>query len=157
MLLMNKPHRVMARYGILLGATCATHCYHCRFAKENIRQQIQMWPIVTYWQRWPQNPYTVARLCMVPPPNISNSLRSCVVIHRVKVSHVGFLSKEWQLSYQPHPLQQKIPTPHTWTEIRLNPTWVCLESKHAMRTSYLGASKWAPTSLRVCRLTPPSL
>ena len=45
---------------------------------------------------------------------------------------------------------------HTWTGIRLNPTWMYLESKDAMRTPPIGAWKWAPT-LYVCALVPTSL
>ena len=45
---------------------------------------------------------------------------------------------------------------HTWTEIRLNTTWVYLESEGAMGTGPLRASKWAPTWY-VCRLGQKSL
>ena len=45
---------------------------------------------------------------------------------------------------------------HTWTDIRLNPTWVYLESKGAMKTPSIFASKQDPT-LYVCRLAPTSL
>ena len=45
---------------------------------------------------------------------------------------------------------------HTWTEIKLNSTWVYLESKGAMRTPSIRASKWAPTSY-VCALASTTL
>ena len=42
---------------------------------------------------------------------------------------------------------------HTWTQIRLNPTRVFLESKGTTWTSSSRALKWAPTWY-VCRMTP---
>ena len=45
---------------------------------------------------------------------------------------------------------------HTWTDIRLNPTWVKLGSKGTRRTPSSRASKWAPTWC-VCTLAPTSL
>ena len=45
---------------------------------------------------------------------------------------------------------------HTWTETRLNPTWVYLGSKGTRRTPLSRASKWAPTWY-VSRLAPRSL
>ena len=45
---------------------------------------------------------------------------------------------------------------HTWTDIKLNPTWVYLGSKSVMRTPSIRASKRAPTWY-VCRLAPTSL
>ena len=47
-------------------------------------------------------------------------------------------------------------TGHTWTKMRLNQTWVYLDSKGAMRTPFKRASNWAPTSY-VCALAPTSL
>ena len=47
-------------------------------------------------------------------------------------------------------------THHTWTETELNPTWVYLGSKGAMRMPSSRASKWAPTWY-VCRLASISL
>ena len=44
----------------------------------------------------------------------------------------------------------------TWAEIRLNATWVYLESKGAMRMPSSRALKWAPTWY-VSRLAPRSL
>ena len=48
------------------------------------------------------------------------------------------------------------PLTHTWTEIKLNLTGVYLESKAAMRTPNIRASKRAPTWY-VCTLAPTSL
>ena len=59
-----------------------------------------------------------------------------------------------------HPLQESFYSQHamlhTWTEVRLNPTWVYLKSKDVMRAPYVRASKRAPTWY-VCRLASISL
>ena len=52
-------------------------------------------------------------------------------------------------------LLHKSPPNHTGTEIRLKPTWVYLESKGAIRTPFIRASKRAP-SCYVCRQAPLS-